>query len=60
MISLLARFFRGVHFIMGMSAPPPEFDERKFVLVWLGIVAVLLLFFFGVMYLIPHLLYVRH
>ena len=59
MISFLASIFRGVHFILGISAPPPGHNERVFVFIWLGIVAVLLLLFFGAMYLIPYF-YLRH
>jgi hypothetical protein len=59
MIPFLASIFRGVHFVLGISAPPPGHNERTFVFIWLGIAALLLLLFFGAMYLIPQI-YVRH
>jgi hypothetical protein len=59
MIPFLASIFRGVHFILGISAPPPGHDERAFVFIWLGIVGLLLLLFVGAIYLIPQI-YVHH
>jgi hypothetical protein len=56
MIALLARFFRGLHMIVGMTAPPPGKNERIFVLVWLGMIlfvmvfCTLLFFFIAKMY----------
>ena len=44
MIDLLAGLFRGLSFIFGISAPPPEQDQRSFVFMWLGIMGVLLIF----------------
>ena len=44
MISLLANLFRGLSFIFGITAPPPEQDQRSFVYMWLVIVAVLVVF----------------
>jgi hypothetical protein len=38
MIKFLANLFRGVSFIVGITAPPPEQDQRRFVFIWLGIV----------------------
>jgi nucleoside permease NupC len=50
LINLLAGLFRGLSFIFGISAPPPEQDQRSFVLMWLGIlvfiVAVAVLLFY--------------
>ena len=37
MIRFLANIFRGLSFIIGISAPPPEEDQRPFVFMWLGI-----------------------
>jgi hypothetical protein len=59
MIHFLASFFRGVHFILGITAPPPGHNERTFVLIWLAVIGVLLLLFGGLLYLIP-VLYVHH
>jgi hypothetical protein len=39
MIGFLARVFRGFHWIVGATAPPPGENERAFVFVWLGIIA---------------------
>jgi hypothetical protein len=36
MIHLLAQFFRGLHMFVGITEPPPGYNERKFVLIWLG------------------------
>lgn len=42
-IRFLAGIFRGLSFVVGITAPPPGQDERRFVLLWLGIVAFLIL-----------------
>ena len=39
MIRLLASIFRGLSYIVGMTAPPPGENEKRFVLFWLGIIA---------------------
>jgi hypothetical protein len=44
MIKLLANIFRGFSFVFGITAPPPDQDERPFVLLWLGIIAVVIVF----------------
>jgi len=36
MIKFLAQLFRGLHFIVGISAPPPGTNDRRFVFTWLG------------------------
>lgn len=59
MIKYLARFFRGLHLIFGVSAPPPGQNERAFVLMWLGILGFLVAFFVALMYLVPHV-YFKH
>ena len=41
MIRLLAKFFRGLHLMIGISDPPRQ-DDRSLVLMWLGIIAVTL------------------
>jgi hypothetical protein len=43
MFPVLARFFRAVHGIIGITAPEPGRNERAFVLLWLA----LILFVFG-------------
>jgi hypothetical protein len=53
-ISVLANIFRGLSLVFGISAPPPGQDERRFVMLWLGIIAVTVLFFIGVLLAISH------
>ena len=55
MIKALANIFRGVSLVFGISAPPPDQDQRQFVMIWLGIIAVTVLFFIGVLFAISHL-----
>jgi hypothetical protein len=55
MISLLANLFRGLSFIFGISAPPPEQDQRGFVLMWLGIIVLLLGVCVGLLYAMSHI-----
>lgn len=44
MIKFLASIFRGLSFIFGINAPPPEEDQRPFVFMWLGIIVFVLAF----------------
>jgi hypothetical protein len=44
MIKFLANIFRGFSFVFGITAPAPGQDERKFVFVWLGIIALVMVF----------------
>jgi hypothetical protein len=55
LIRKLGDLFRGLSLVFGISAPPPEQDQRQFVMLWLGIVAVTILFFIGVLFAISHL-----
>ncbi len=59
MIKYLAKFFRGLHLIFGVSAPPPGQNERAFVLIWLGILGFLVAFLVVLTYLVPYV-YFRH
>jgi hypothetical protein len=59
MINLLAKIFRGLHFVLGISAPPPGGDERGFVFAWLGIAACIIAFCLVLFYVIPHLYFGR-
>ena len=54
-IKILANIFRGFSLVFGISAPPPDRDQRPFVMMWLGIIAVTILFFIGVLFAISHL-----
>jgi hypothetical protein len=38
MIKFLANLFRGVSYIVGVSAPQPGENEHSFVFMWLGII----------------------
>ena len=44
MIRFLANIFRGLSFIIGITAPPPEEDQRPFVFMWLGVTVFVLAF----------------
>ena len=44
MIKFLANLFRGLSYVLGITAPPPEQDQRSFVFMWLGIVAFVVAF----------------
>jgi hypothetical protein len=55
LVSRLASVFRGFSLVFGITAPPPGQNDRQFVLLWLGIIAVIVLFFVGVLFAISHL-----
>jgi hypothetical protein len=59
MIKLLAKFFRGLHLIFGVSAPPEGQNERSFVLIWLGILGFLIAFGAALTYFLPYLYFRR-
>jgi hypothetical protein len=59
MIKFLAQIFRGFHYIVGISEPPPGTSDRAFVFAWLGIIAFIVAFCMILFYVIP-LLYFRH
>ena len=59
MIKILARFFRGLHLIFGVSAPPEGQNERTFVLIWLGAIAFVVSIGMLLIYLVPHLYFKR-
>jgi hypothetical protein len=54
MIQFLANIFRGLSFVFGITAPPPEKDQRRFVYMWLGIIAFLIIFFAAMFYALWH------
>lgn len=60
MIKLLAQFFRGFHYVVGISAPPPGTNDRTFVYAWLGGIAFFTAFFVSLFYYIIPFLYLRH
>jgi hypothetical protein len=55
MIKFLASLFRGLSYIVGITAPPPEQDQRRFVFLWLGIIVFLLIFCSVLFYAIFHM-----
>jgi hypothetical protein len=58
-IKILARLFRGLHYIVGISEPPPGTSDRKFVFTWLGGIAFVAAVFVILVLIIPFL-YFRH
>jgi len=59
MIKFLAQLFRGFHYIVGISAPPPGTSDRTFVFARLGGIAFIVAFAMILFYVI-HFLYFRH
>jgi hypothetical protein len=59
MIKFLARLFRGLHYIVGISEPPSGTSERKFVFTWLVGIAFVAAAFVTLVLIIPFL-YFRH
>jgi hypothetical protein len=55
MIRFLANIFRGFSLVFGITAPPPGEDERSFVLLWIGIIAVVIAFSVLLFLIISHL-----
>jgi hypothetical protein len=50
MIKFLAQIFRGFHYIVGISEPPPGTSDRRFVFAWLGAIAFFVAFFICLFY----------
>ena len=59
MIKFLAELFRGIHYVIEISAPPPSSNHRQFVFAWLGGIAFIVAYFVGLFYIIPFLM-TRH
>jgi hypothetical protein len=55
MIKFLANLFRGFSLVFGITAPPPGENERPFVLLWLGTIAVVIAFSVLLFYTLSHL-----
>jgi len=55
MIKFLANLFRGLCYIVGVAAPPPDQDQRSFVFMWLGIVLFVLAFCAVLFYALSHI-----
>ena len=60
MIKFLAQLFRGLHYIIGISEPPPSTSDRMFVFAWLGGIAFIVAFFLIFLYYIIPFIYLRH
>jgi hypothetical protein len=59
MIKLLAQLFRGLHYIVGISEPPPGTSDHKFVFTWLVGIAFVAVVFVVLILGVPFL-YFRH
>ena len=59
MIKFLAQLFRGLHYVIGISTPPPGSSDRKFVFAWLAGIAFFVAFFVSLFYVITFL-YSKH
>jgi hypothetical protein len=44
MIHSLAKLFRIIHRVIGITAPEPGYNERSFVFMWLALIVFILLF----------------
>ncbi len=55
MIGFLSKVFRGLSFVLGITATPPDEDQRQFVFMWLGIIVFLLAFCAVLLYAISHM-----
>lgn len=60
MIKFLAQLFRGFHYIIGISEPPPGTSDRTFVFAWLGGIAFIGAFFLILVFYIIPFLYFKH
>jgi hypothetical protein len=60
MIKFLAQLFRGLHYIIGISEPPPGTSDRTFVFAWLGGIAFIVAFFLIFLYYIIPFIYLRY
>jgi hypothetical protein len=56
MISFLAEIFRRLSYIVGITAPPPGEQERQFVFLWLGMIAIVVVAPLAFFYLLLHLI----
>jgi len=50
-IGFLANIFRQVHWIVGITAPAPGTNDRKFVFIWLAVIGFVILWVGFVLYL---------
>ena len=58
MITLLAKFFRQIHYIVGISVTPPTTSDLSFVCAWLiGIAAIAAFCALMFVYIIPFLVF---
>jgi len=59
MIKILAQLFRGLHYVVGIPAPPPGTSDRKFVFAWLIGIAFVAAAFVALVLITPFL-YFKH
>jgi nucleoside permease NupC len=43
-IKVLAQLFRGIHYVVGFSAPSEDTSDHVFVLAWLGVIVFVMVF----------------
>lgn len=55
MIRFLANIFRGLSYIIGVTAPAPGQNERPFVFWWIGMIALVLAAFAMIFFLLLRL-----
>lgn len=60
MIRFLAQIFRGLHYVIGVEAPPPGKSDRTLVFAWLGGIAFMVAFFIILFRYILPILYLKH
>ena len=60
MIKFLAQLFRGLHYVVGISEPPPGTSDRIFVFAWLGGIAFIAAFCVILFFYVVPFLYFRH
>jgi hypothetical protein len=60
MIKFLAQLFRGLHYIIGISEPPPGTSDRRFVFAWLGGITFVAAFFLIFLYYIIPFIYLKY
>jgi len=58
-IKFLADLFRGLHYIVGISEPPPNTSDRKFVFTWLVGIPFVAAVFVALVLIIPFLYFRR-
>jgi vacuolar-type H+-ATPase subunit I/STV1 len=55
MISFLAKILRGMSYVAGFATPAPGQSERKFVIIWIGMLLGVVVFLVGFLFVIAKL-----